>query len=316
MAPPRRWIRLDAGWSDTEWLAVLEPAARLAWVELLTYVKTDGMAGTVKAVAPAVFGRKYAIPAAAVQAMLDAAQADGALEVGDASWTVVKWAEYQYVDPTAKDRMRKHRAEKSSLSPLRRNKRNVTAVTDRSGVTRHATVTETITEEDANASSSELATPDPDVREVFEYWVTKTGRNPTRTKLTPGRRDRIRTRLKEFSAVDLKRAIDGVMASEHHRSQTDYTDLTSCFRSTERVENHIARATAASPKGQTQPTSEDRKERLRRALAMVRRQDPDYQGGLPDLYDHSFEVSQWDVALWNEVLAEAGLRPADTRRPA
>jgi hypothetical protein len=247
MAPaPRRWIRLDTGWSSTEWLAELEPAARLAWVELLAYVKTEGIAGTAKAIAPTVFGRRFAIPPEAVRAMLQAAETGEAIACEDGSWRIVKWAEYQHTDPAAKDRMKKHRAEKSALSPLRRNARNTRNVTGSYDVTRHATETETVvTKEDAKASLSDLASPSSDVREVFDHWVAQTGRDPARTQLTPSRREKIRARLREHPPTDLKRAIDGVMKSDHHRSKPEYTDLTSCFRSAERVEGHIARATAS-----------------------------------------------------------------------
>lgn len=56
-------------------------------------------------------------------------------------------------------------------------------------------------------------------------------------------------------------------------------------------------------------TPADRKQQLREALAMVLRHDPDFAGGLPDLWDHAFEVPRRDYGLWDEVLREAGLDP-------
>src|SRR5690606_10450647 len=102
-----------------EWLADLEPGARLAWVELLCYAKNEGLAGTVKKMSPAVFGRRFAIPAADVRAMLDAAIDHGAIEDTGDAWVIVTWATYQPKDATAAARMRKYRNEKSQLSPLR-----------------------------------------------------------------------------------------------------------------------------------------------------------------------------------------------------
>ena len=171
MAAPRRWIRLDVGWSDSEWLVALEPAARLAWVEMLVYVKTTGLAGEAKALPPAVFGRNRGIPPEAVQQMLEAAVGDGALTIAERTWTIVNWPEYQETDVGAAERMRQYRADRSRLSTTRQNRAshsrrtrkpvtpvtapkpydviktpNVTDVTGCSGVTRHATGTETGTE--------------------------------------------------------------------------------------------------------------------------------------------------------------------------
>lgn len=177
MPAPRRWIRLDVGWSRSEWLAELSPAARLAWVELLTYAKTDGTGGVVRAISPAVFGRNFGIPADDVRAMLEAAASgdDPALIVDEGSWIVSKWPDYQETDPTAADRMKRYRADRSRLSTTLQNRqngvtpsnettkpvtdvtRNVTDVTDRSGVTRHATVTVTGTPTETNEETATTA---------------------------------------------------------------------------------------------------------------------------------------------------------------
>lgn len=109
MAPPRRWIRLDVGWSRSDWLADLSPAARLAWIELLTYTKAEGVGGEVKAVSPGVFGRMCGIPAEDVAAMLDAAQKDGALVVEGRTWRIANWDAYQESDRTAAERKRRQR---------------------------------------------------------------------------------------------------------------------------------------------------------------------------------------------------------------
>jgi len=105
-----RWLRLDAGWMDSEWLAVLSPGARLSWVSLLSYTKLAGTKGSVKALSPAVAAKRWDIPEEDVQEMLDAAQSDGALSVDeDGDWIVTAWSRYQEPDSTANRRQRDRR---------------------------------------------------------------------------------------------------------------------------------------------------------------------------------------------------------------
>ena len=130
---PRRWIRLDVGWSDSDWVGGLQPAGRLAWVELLAYVKRDGTAGMAKALTAQAFARKIRVPVADAETMLEAAKADGALVEDETDWTITNWPEYQESDPRAAERMRRYRAERSKLSPLRRNTRNDTVTTRNRG---------------------------------------------------------------------------------------------------------------------------------------------------------------------------------------
>lgn len=121
----RRWIRLDVGWDDSEWLLNLTPAAQLAWVKFLCYVKTHGVKGKCRALTPAATAKRFAIPGADVGAMLNAAHADGAIETtSEGDWVVTNWAEYQETDYTAAERQRRHRKDRSRLSPLRRDNRD------------------------------------------------------------------------------------------------------------------------------------------------------------------------------------------------
>lgn len=157
MSVSRRWLRLDVSWSQSEWLATVEPLARLAWVELLCYVKVHGTRGTSKAISPVVASRMWGVGEASVRAMLEAAERHGALDCQE-GWTVTKWGEYQKPDATTTERSRRYRESKSRLSPSRRD-----AVTDRDvtrdgGVTRRVTVTGTIKK---NPSGSKKATSLP-----------------------------------------------------------------------------------------------------------------------------------------------------------
>ena len=82
-----------------------------------------------------------------------------------------------------------------------------------------------------------------DVADVFEHWRS-TRQKSDRLTLTPGRRDKIRARLKEFSPDELRRAIDAVQAdpwSERYR----YDDIPQLFGSREKVERWLALADGA-----------------------------------------------------------------------
>jgi hypothetical protein len=96
MAPPRRWIRVDVGWSDSEWVGNLEPGGRLAWIELLAYVRSYGVTGRVRRLAPSVASRRWDIPADDVAAMESAAVTAGVLELEDGgkTWALRDWQQY------------------------------------------------------------------------------------------------------------------------------------------------------------------------------------------------------------------------------
>ena len=82
-------------------------------------------------------------------------------------------------------------------------------------------------------------------REVFDYWVQKTGH--TRAKFTSGRKSKITSRLKEgYSVNDLKQAINGNRASGYHRGKNDsktvYDSIDLIFRNGEKVEQFMGMA--------------------------------------------------------------------------
>lgn len=142
MSPsPRRWIRLDVTWSRSEWLITLRPGGRLSWIELLAYVKANGVTGRAKAMTAIAAGRTWGIPPKDVESMMSAAVTDGALELESGDWIVTGWATYQETDPTAAERMRRMREkeqEKESSKdaapePVTRNGRNETRNTHNRG---------------------------------------------------------------------------------------------------------------------------------------------------------------------------------------
>lgn len=102
--------------------------------------------------------------------------------------------------------------------------------------------TETETETETDSSGVAARKGDERVWRVFDYWVQVTGRDPARTRLTAGRRQKIAARLKSYDVDALLLACDGVMLSEHHRQKQEWLDITSFMASDEKVENHRDRA--------------------------------------------------------------------------
>jgi hypothetical protein len=129
-----RWIRLDTTWSQSGWVAALEPEARLAWVELLCHVKAHGYAGSVKRLSPNVAARLWGLRVTAVTDMEAAATSDDALIIDEDEWIITGWSQRQS-DPKAAERMRRYRerqqedAELSTEADVTRNARNVTETT-------------------------------------------------------------------------------------------------------------------------------------------------------------------------------------------
>lgn len=105
----RRWIRLDAAWEDSPWLDELDGTAAGCWPRILCHVKRDGVRGRAKRIPTAVAARKWRVPVAAVEALENAAVADGALRIDDGDWVIHNWDTYQQTDTRRKHRQRKQR---------------------------------------------------------------------------------------------------------------------------------------------------------------------------------------------------------------
>lgn len=84
------------------------------------------------------------------------------------------------------------------------------------------------------------------VQTVYDHWRTALSKSDKRyAAISPARRQKITTRLREFEAAELCRAIDAVAADdwpERHR----HDDLTVIFRNREKVDYWLERATDAS----------------------------------------------------------------------
>ena len=79
------------------------------------------------------------------------------------------------------------------------------------------------------------------VERLFDLWVEVCGKDATRTRLTSGRRAKIKARIKEgYSERDLSDAIRGVVQSPFHMGDNDrltrYDDLTLIMRDGTQVE--------------------------------------------------------------------------------
>ncbi len=151
MSAPGRWLRLDVGCFESEWLAALSVPAQHAWTRLLLYTKGNGTAGTVKRMGPVAAARAWGIPPVSLDEMETAALADGALRIEDGWWVLTGWDKYQQPDRTnaiRKQRLRDKR--KDAIIPA------VSPGTDRSPPgTRHAT--ETVTETKTKKTTTRAA---------------------------------------------------------------------------------------------------------------------------------------------------------------
>ncbi len=77
------------------------------------------------------------------------------------------------------------------------------------------------------------------VREVFEHWTAVRGGRKG-IKLTQDRRRKVAARLREgYTVEDLKEAVDGMMASDFHKSK-GFQDLIHACKSGERVDHFRA----------------------------------------------------------------------------
>lgn len=109
------WIRLDVDWSAREWTYDLRPPARLAWIELLCYIKANGVRGSIRAMSARIAAGKLNLEPEDITEMLEAAEAAGALIVEDGRWEIPSWGKYQQ-DTTAGERQQRARDKKKGQS--------------------------------------------------------------------------------------------------------------------------------------------------------------------------------------------------------
>jgi len=104
--------------------------------------------------------------------------------------------------------------------------------------------------EPPSKANAEAAESQAAIQEVYEHYLQARGLTTDRYRLTPARRQKIRSRLDKFEIPALKAAIDECMASDFHNGTNDqakvYLDLENnilrSFEQTERwVNKHEAR---------------------------------------------------------------------------
>ena len=245
---PGRWIRLDTTWSRSEWLLGLEPIARLAWVELLCYVKAHGSSGAVKRLSTTVAAQTWCVTRNAVTKMEDAAKKDGALVVDGEEWVVTGWAERQ-MDPTAAERMRRYRQRQQELKES--GEREITRAEN--GVTRNVTaVTPTETETKTNNNYPE--TEKEPVSEMWAIWLEVfcgEGRKPKLTKVRSLALRKLyneQLRGENEPIVTFRRVLKAVTQSEHHMGKREYQYPESIFRNEERRDRWVTIALSPDSK--------------------------------------------------------------------
>jgi hypothetical protein len=101
---------------------------------------------------------------------------------------------------------------------------------------------EEISEANASSSATEKV-----VKEIYDHWRTVRSKTDRRyaKRIAPERRSKIKARLREFSADELKRALDCV-ALDPWEERPRHDDLTVLFRNQTQVEKFLALGEDAS----------------------------------------------------------------------
>ncbi len=119
MAAPRRWIRLDMDWDDSEWLLELDGYSASLWPRVLCWIKKSGIKGRCRAPSLKVLAARWKVSQTTVAKLVDAAVEDGALVIQKDEWVVANWDRYQEPDPTANVRKARQRAKGEAVLNLK-----------------------------------------------------------------------------------------------------------------------------------------------------------------------------------------------------
>lgn len=110
------------------------------------------------------------------------------------------------------------------------------------------------------------------VQAVYDCWRTERGKTSRRyDRISPGRRMKIKARLKDFSAEDLCTAIRGV-ALDPWSERARHDDITVIFRSREQVERFLGFAETPDSSSGTLARASNGKTPLRYGRGMTTRQ--------------------------------------------
>lgn len=215
------WLRWYAGTvTDPKWRVVAaesgQPVALVlaVWAVMLERASASAERGSIAGWSDRVVGAGLDLPASAVQSIRDAMQ--GLVLDGD---HLTGWEK----------RNPKREREDSSTERVRRyreKKKDARHVTPCNAVKRlEESREEEIEQKDDKSSLSSSAEPNVDragsdgVREVFEYWRVRCD-HPQAT-LTQDRKAKIKARLRRYSVVELRRAIDHAAESPFYQGDND-----------------------------------------------------------------------------------------------
>lgn len=182
-----RWLRINTCWSDSEWLYEHTPGVRLAWIELLCYVKRDGVRGRAKAISVPVASNKWRIPKEDVVTLLSVSQQDGALQVDGGDWVITNWIKYQ---GESNERVKRFREKKEAKK------------------TETSTETETLTGEVTHVTSVTLhnVTKERDVSNETSLSVT-----PTKKPKRKPRAGKELTPITEFAHIRAEKWVNRIL---------------------------------------------------------------------------------------------------------
>lgn len=112
------------------------------------------------------------------------------------------------------------------------------------------------------------------VRVIFDFWVSSTGRDPKKTKLTDDRRRAVRARLDEgYTAERICRAIEGCASDPWNRGENErgrrYDDLTLICRTGAKLEDFESRPIGEAPARSPLPDDVELTDRALTAWASV-----------------------------------------------
>ncbi len=161
----------------------------------------------------------------------------------------------------------------------RRARTGVSASVPKSPPSPHIAEAEAEADTDTKADTDKPPTPlskgERDVIELFEYWISKTGRTKG-SKMDPKRKKLLKARLGSYSLDQCKTAIDGIMLSPHHRGENDrktvYTAVDHIFKDVGKMEDFMMQSRhQGGDNGQQEQTPEQKaatKKRVDRLVAM------------------------------------------------
>ena len=123
--------------------------------------------------------------------------------------------------------------------------------------------------EQRRVEERESRSENSDVEEIFQYWKTVMGKSDS-TRLTDGRKTKIKQRLKNYTVDDIKKAVDGCAGSSHNMGGTNgtvYDDLTLICRNDDKLEYYRDSIAKVDPRQIKQQSQDNTDEFVQMAMA-------------------------------------------------